>query len=637
MKDSFRRAAPRILALSMVVAVFWLTVRGEATVDQRREVAAAFGFATSPLPTLEKSARTLRPVRASVAPIAGWISTVGAAVALHDVDGDGLSNDAWYTDTRTDQVVVAPVPGSGDRFAPFDLLRAPGCAPRAATAPMGVVPGDVDEDGNRDALVYFWGRSPLLFVRRAGSPPAAASFECRELLAAPEEWYSNAAAFADVDGDGHADLVVGNYFRDGSGLLDPASTSPEMQMQDSMSMALNAGKNHLLLWTPAGFRDVPEIFPEKIARGWTLALGAQDLDGDLLPELYFANDFGPDRLLRNRSLPGRPSFELVEGRRRFTDPKSKVLGHDSFKGMGVDFADITGDLKPDIFVSNITDIFALEEGTFLFLSGKNPLEYHDESEKLGVARSGWGWDARFGDFDNDGSPELLQATGFVRGTTNRWPELHELAMTNDTLLHLEGAWPHLVAGDDLSGDNRNAFFAHDGEGRYLDVARELGWPGGQVSRGIATADVDGDGRLDLAIANQWQDSVFLRNVAPSASGALVLHLVLPPGAEEASQPASHSASHSACRVMPGPPALAGSPAVGAQVVVKTASGSFAAQVDGGNGHSGKRGPELHFGLGRATEAEVEITWRDRSGQVRKYQTRLQQGVWTVLLAGREVA
>ena len=40
-------------------------------------------------------------------------------------------------------------------------------------------------------------------------------------------------------------------------------------------------------------------------RGWTLAVGAADLDGDLLPELYFANDFGPDRLLHNRSTPGQ--------------------------------------------------------------------------------------------------------------------------------------------------------------------------------------------------------------------------------------------------------------------------------------------------------------------------------------------
>jgi hypothetical protein len=57
-----------------------------------------------------------------------------------------------------------------------------------------------------------------------------------------------------------------------------------------------------------------------------LALGAADLDGDLMPELYFANDFGPDRLLHNRSTPGHLNFALLEGERKFTTPSSKVLG-----------------------------------------------------------------------------------------------------------------------------------------------------------------------------------------------------------------------------------------------------------------------------------------------------------------------
>lgn len=632
MNESLRRAAPRIFSVALPLLVLWMATRGEATVDQHRELANHYRFETSALPVLEKSNRTLRPMRPSAARFVSWMSSVGAGVALHDLDRDGLSNDVLYVDTRTDQVVVTPAPGTGERFAPFDLLSAAGCAKRDATAPMGVVPADLDEDGRRDALVYFWGRSPLLFYRVQDGPPSAAAFECRELLKEPEEWYSNAAAFADFDGDGHADLAVGNYFRDNCGLLDPSSTSTEMQMQDSMSRALNGGKNRLFLGSPAGFRDVSAVFSEDIARGWTLALGAQDLDGDALPELYFANDFGPDRLLHNQSQPGKPAFVQVYGKRRFTDPKSKVLGYDSFKGMGVDFADISGDLVPDIFVSSITDTYALEEGTFVFTSSADkPLDYHDQSEVMGVARSGWAWDARFGDFNNDGVVELLQANGFVAGTKNRWPELHELAMANDTLLHMEGAWPNFGAGDDLSGDNRNAFFARSADGSYLDVARELGWPAGQVSRGIATADVDGDGKLDLAIANQWQDSFFFKNVAPSPSGALVLHLILPPTT------ATGEASGEAVKVLAGPPALAGSPAIGARVVVKSAGGHWAAQVDGGNGHSGKRSPELHFGLGKEEAAEIEITWRDRSGQLQKKQTRLEKGVWTLVLsAAREV-
>jgi hypothetical protein len=78
----------------------------------------------------------------------------------------------------------------------------------------------------------------------------------------------------------------------------------------------------------------------KWRNGWTLALEAADLSGDLLPEIYVANDFGRDRLLLNKCLPGQQRFEIRATQRDLFVPGSKVLGRDSFKGMGVDFADI---------------------------------------------------------------------------------------------------------------------------------------------------------------------------------------------------------------------------------------------------------------------------------------------------------
>jgi hypothetical protein len=276
--------------------------------------------------------------------------------------------------------------------------------------------------------------------------------------------------------------------------------------------------------------------------------------------------------------------------------------------MGVDFADLNDDAVPDLVVSNITDDFALEESTFLFLSTHGTLDYRDASERLHVARGGWGWDARFGDFDNDGTLELMQATGFVRGTVNRWPELHELAMANDDLLRREHIWPRFGADTDLSGDNRNPFFVRAADGRYQDVAAELGFEVGTISRGIATADVDGDGDLDFALANMWGPSTFFRNTARGGN-ALVLRV----RREES----------------PGVTA----PAIGAIAIVTTPSGRrMIAQVDGGNGHSGKRAPELHFGLGHESAASVEIRWRDRMGKVRTQRGRFAKGVWTVVLS-----
>jgi hypothetical protein len=66
---------------------------------------------------------------------------------------------------------------------------------------------------------------------------------------------------------------------------------------------------------------VNDVLSDEVSGGWTLAMGAADLDGDLLPELYLANDFGPDRLLHNRSTTGHLRFAVLEGRRDFTTPK----------------------------------------------------------------------------------------------------------------------------------------------------------------------------------------------------------------------------------------------------------------------------------------------------------------------------
>jgi enediyne biosynthesis protein E4 len=411
-----------------------------------------------------------------------------------------------------------------------------------------------------------------------------------------------------------------------------AQATDSAHMHRSMSRSENGGKDRLLLGAggtsgpepTVRFADAVDAFDPQTTYSWTLAVGAADLDGDLLPEIYFGNDFGNDRLLRNLSTPGHPRFAVLEGRRTFTTPTSKILGHDSFKGMGVDFADINGDSIPDMYVSNIAQNFALEESHFVWVStgdrkamGEGVAPYRDRGEDLGLSRSGWGWDARFDDFDDDGVPEAMQAIGFVRGEKNRWPELHELAMGNDNNMLHPGAWPHVKPGDDLSGQLHNPFFVRARDGRYYDLAAELGLGDSHVSRGIAIADVDGDGALDFAIANQWEPSDFFHNVSPRRGSSL--------------------------QIAPRLPAAAGGsrPAVGAQATVWLPDGRrLAGQVDGGSGHSGKRAPELHFGLGKigaGTPLRVDFRWRDGAGRVRAETIRLAPGRHTILLGGPTAA
>ena len=643
--ELWRRHAARLAALALIVVFYGFARLPSLAPAERAAMASRFAFQRRALPRLPAAltvpgggggSHTTRQVNPSVAAIQAWISSVGAAVALHDLDGDGLANDLCWVDPRVDRVMVAPAPGTGDRFPLFTLDPGPLPYDAETMAPMGCLPGDFNEDGLPDLLVYYWGRSPVLFLRRADVPAlSAAAFAPVELLpGGPEPWYTNALTSADVDGDGHLDLIAGNYFQEGSRLLDARARVP-VEMQETMSHAPNGGRHHLLLWRrgsagrhpTAEFAEVPGAFDPQTDHSWTLAVGAADLDGDGLPEIYFANDFGNDRLLHNRSTPGHPLLVPLSGRRTLTTPRSKVLGHDSFKGMGVDFADLNGDGLPDIYVSNIAQDYALEENHFVWVSTGHPelmrcgiAPYVDRSEPLGLARSAWSWDARLADFDNDGTPEAIQASGFVRGRVDRWPELQELAMGNDDLLHLPGFWPHFRPGDDLSGHVHNPFFVRSASGRYFDLAGELGLGDTQISRGIAVGDVDGDGRLDFVVANQWGDSFLFHNLSPAAGSFLGLDLRLP-----------------VTTGLDGPGARLGRPAVGAAATVHLPDGRrLAGQVDGGSGHSGKRAPTLHFGLGRlaaGTPLRVELRWRDGGGTLRRRELWLTPGWHRIWLDG----
>ena len=423
MISSLRFWAAGIATALMAGGLYALAVPATISAKQRIALAAPLHLAATYLTPADNGEpmRTIRAVHPSLRHIDAWISSVGAGAALADIQGSGLPADICLVDPRNNSVSVLPAPETGERFQPFALpTPVAGYDPRTI-APMGCLPADVNEDGRMDLIVYYWGRTPVAFLRNDATVLSASAFTAVEIVPRREIWNTNAAVLADIDGDGHPDLLFGNYFRDGDRVLDPNATTG-FEMQHSMSRADNGGSKRLLLWQGAtkasvAYRDASEAFTPEMANGWTLALAARDLDADLieaeserlgkfrnLPEIYIANDFGPDRLLLNRSSPGAPRFEIVEGSRGFTTPRSKVLGRDSFKGMGVDFGDVTDNGRPAIAVSNISSPYALLESHFLFVNTgddqawtRGSAPYRDESYARGTWTSNWAWDIKFAD------------------------------------------------------------------------------------------------------------------------------------------------------------------------------------------------------------------------------------------------
>jgi enediyne biosynthesis protein E4 len=629
-----RKQLPGVVALALMLALFVAGRPHFASAQEKQQVATPYKFtpASIALPGGFKP-QTIRKVNKDYQRISAWISSVGAGVAMNDLDGDGLANDLCVTDPRIDKVVVTPAPGKGaERYAPFALNT--GTLPMGpAIAPMGCVPNDFNHDGRTDLLVYYWGRVPTLHLAQAGGTGlSAGGYLATELMPGDYGtgtytgpiWNTNTATVADFDADGNEDFYIGNYFADGAKVLDD-TVAGGVEMNDSMSGGFNGGRDYFFRWTgtaPGGkptFECRDDVLPDEVSTSWGLGASATDLDGDLKPELYLANDFAPDRLLHNVSTPGKIAFALVEGARTPMVPKSKVVGHDSFKGMGVDFGDLDNDGLYDAFVSNITTPYGIQESNFQFQNtakdeadvraqfANGTAPFTDVSGQTGTAWSGWGWDVKMADFDNSGNLAIVQATGFVKGQVNRWAQLQELATANDFVVHSPKSWPILGPGADIAGSQTLAFFAKSADGRYANIAHDLGLAIPVPTRGVATGDADGDGRLDLVVARQWDEAVFYHNDSAAPGAQLTLAL-------------THQGS--------GTQGTAGSPVIGAQVCVITADGrKHVARVDGGSGHSGRRSWEVHLGLGANVTGPVKahITWRDRTGQTRQQDLQLTPG------------
>jgi hypothetical protein len=205
-------------------------------------------------------------------------------------------------------------------------------------------------------------------------------------------------------------------------------------------------------------------------------VAAGDVDGDGRPDLYFTSNLGKNRLYLNK---GGYRFEDV------TD-KAGVGGPGGWK-TGVAMADVNGDGRLDLYVSTVT---------YLGLKGKNALyinngdgTFTDQAEAMGLAHVGYSTQALFFDYDRDGDLDL-----FLLGHST-----HTERGIGDALKR------------DVRGTTGGARLFRNDRGHFTDVSAEAGIYGGieGFGLGVVATDYDGDGCLDLYVANDFQEQDFL--------------------------------------------------------------------------------------------------------------------------------
>ena len=484
-------------------------------------------------------------------------TALGASAAVGDFDGDGW-DDVFVTDSQ--KTGKNRLYRNNRDFTFTDVAEQGGVANGndARNASADALWFDCNGDGRLDLFVVRFGQSQLYenlgngkfreITRQAGLTRYANSI--------------TSIAF-DYDRDGDLDLFIGDYFQP----VDLFNPNTPRFFPESFETANNGGGVTVFRNDGKGvFTNATAAAGIKIS-GWTLDLGHADADNDGDDDLYVAADFGTDHFFRNN------------GDGTFSDITEKAIGIDSKKGMNVDWGDFDGDGLFDIYVTNITDDY-MREGNFLWKNNGN-LSFTDVSRELEVHDTGWGWAAKFFDHDNDGWQDIYVVNGWVSaGKDSYVPDIFNMVIKPNLDFADARNWPPM-GNKSLSGYQKKRLFHNEHGTGFRDTAPRHGIDSTRDGRGIAIADFDHDGRLDMFVSNANSEPFLYRNTAPAAHW---IEFKLE-GRKSNRQ------------------------AIGAVVKV-TAGGRTSSQfVNGGNGFASQSSLIVHQGLGAVATAEkIEILW-----------------------------
>ncbi len=483
---------------------------------------------------------------------------MGSGVAFFDMDGDH-DDDLFWVSSAIDHTLLRNDGGSY-----VDVTAGSGVSDGLPHNTMGVIAADYDDDGDVDLYLTNRGKNQLLANLGDGT-----FTEVAESLGLDDGAWGTSATWADFDLDGDLDLYVGNYI---------AEIDFPYHIGAKNRLYLNEGTSAAPVFVDRAAElgvDVSTVFPAPVppwivgkegqpTAGCTLSVSSTDYDGDGDPDLAIGNDFGifimPNLLYRNDGVG--EGGNLV-----FTDVSAETgFGIAQFN-MGINWGDYDRDGDWDAYLTDLgpNALLRNDEGVFTeVVEQAGPVE--GEIGPLFLTS----WASLWVDVDNDGWEDLYVANGFI-------PADSALANEEESA---NGLWRNLA------------------DGTFSKVSQS-GVANKGVGRGLASADYDGDGFVDMALLNNGFPGLFGIDLAShlyNNSGSL---------ATGASRWAALRLIGVRCNVE----------ALGAQVDGWAGGEVMRRQVRADPVYQSSSSRQLHFGLGAAPRLErVELRWPDGTYQ-----------------------